>query len=41
MDCLLAWNEKTARKYSDVSHRLLMNNPDLCKPTSKLFAFHL
>ena len=41
MDCLLAWNEKTARKHSDVSHRLLMNNPDLCKPTSKLFAFHL
>ena len=41
MDCLLAWNEKTARKYSDVSHRLLMNNPDLCKPTSQLFAFHL
>lgn len=41
MDCLLEWNEEEARKYSDKSHVLFMNNPDLCKPTSQLFAFHL
>ena len=41
IDCLRVWNEKDARKYSDESHWLLMNNPDLCNPDSKLYAFHL
>ena len=41
MDCLLAWNEKEARKYSDENQSLFMTNPALCTSQSKFYAFHL
>lgn len=41
MDCLQAWNEKDARKYSDENNSLFVNNPDLCQPQSDLYTLHL
>lgn len=41
MDCLQAWNEKDARKYSDENYSLFVNNPDLCQSQSDLYTLHL
>lgn len=41
MDCLQEWDEMGARKYSDESKALFMNNPALCTSLSELYALHL